>query len=93
LLHGRRTRGVTEAVVIYLASIVILLAAGVFRGQIAGLYIGLAAMSVSMTLQTFWLGWRSRPVLMMMRARDSQALPGLEPVPEEGIDGFNRSID
>jgi hypothetical protein len=75
LLHGRRTRGVTEAVIIYLVAIVLLLVAGVAWGQVAGLYIGLAAMSISMTLQTTWLGWRSHPVLRSVRLRDADA-PG-----------------
>ena len=77
LLHGRRTRGVTEAVIVYLVAIILLLVAGVAWGQVAGLYIGLAAMSISMTLQTTWLGWRSRPVLRSVRLRDADA-PGDE---------------
>ena len=77
LLHGRRTRGVTEAVIIYLVAIILLLVAGVAWGQVAGLYIGLAAMSISMTLQTTWLGWRSHPVLRSVRLRDADA-PGDE---------------
>ena len=75
LLHGRRTRGVTEAVVVYLVSIAILLAAGVAWGQVAGLYIGVAAMSISMTLQTVWLGLRSHPVLRAVRFRDTGCSP------------------
>jgi hypothetical protein len=80
LLHGRRTRGVTEAVIIYLVAIVLLLVAGVAWGQVAGLYIGLAAMSISMTLQTTWLGWRSHPVLRSVRLRDADA-PGDDAAP------------
>jgi uncharacterized membrane protein len=93
LLHGRRTRGVTEAVIVYIVSIVLLLAAGVAWGQVAGLYIGLAAMSVSMTLQTIWLGWRSRPVLRRVRARDAEtpSLPGSPS--DEALPGYNLPAD
>jgi len=93
LLHGRRTRGVTEAVVIYLASITLLLVAGVAWGEVAGLYVGVAAMSVSMTLQTGWLGWRSLPVLRSVRARDSDVPLALESVPDESAAGYNLPAD
>ncbi len=93
LLHGRRTRGVTEAVVVYLVSIAILLAAGVAWGQVAGLYIGVAAMSISMTLQTVWLWLRSHPVLRAVRFRDTGVPPALESVPDEAVASYNLPAD
>ena len=93
LLHGRRTRGITEAVLLYLVSIALLLAAGVAWGQVAGLYVGVAAMSVSMTLQTIWLSVRSRPVLNTVRARDMQVPTALALTSDEAAAGYNLSAD
>jgi hypothetical protein len=60
ILHGGRTRGITEAVVLFLASCSALLWFGVTSGQVTGLYWGLAAFTVAMFLQTLWLWFRSR---------------------------------
>jgi hypothetical protein len=80
ILHGRRTRGVTEAVVIYLAVSAVLYPAGVVWGKWAGLYIGLAVMAISMAAQTLWLWHRSRPVMEEVRRRDTAPLVA-EPAP------------
>jgi hypothetical protein len=48
ILHGRITRGITEAVVVYLVVAMILFSAGVAWGQIPGLYIGWAVLGLSM---------------------------------------------
>jgi Na+-driven multidrug efflux pump len=63
ILHSRRTRAITEAVIIYLVSSAVLLGIGVVVQKWFGLYVGLAAMSISMALQTAWLWWRSRDVI------------------------------
>ena len=73
ILHGRRTHGITEAVVIYLAVSGALLFAAVrashapaYAGWIAGVpgvYIVLVSMAVAMAAQTAWLWWRARPAL------------------------------
>ena len=70
ILHGKRTRGITEAVVVYLLSSAAVLSAGVIWGKTTGLYIGLAAFFISMFTQTIWLWYRSRPVIAMATARD-----------------------
>jgi hypothetical protein len=70
IVHSRRTRGITEAVVIYLVTNVALLWAGVLWGQAIGLYVGLAAFTISSMVQTGWLWWRSRPALRAVAARD-----------------------
>jgi hypothetical protein len=70
ILHGRRTRGITEAVVIYLLTSAIVLGAGVAWNQISGLYIGLAALSISMLTQTMWLWQRSRTPVQAVLRRD-----------------------
>ena len=48
---------------IYLVVNVTLLWAGVVWGQVIGLYVGLAAFTISSAAQTAWLWWRSRPAL------------------------------
>ncbi|MCU0509880.1 MAG: hypothetical protein MUC34_16135 [Anaerolineae bacterium] len=59
LLHARRTRGITESVVIFLVVIAVILTAGVLWGGMIGLYVGMVAMVLSMAAQTAWLGLRA----------------------------------
>jgi hypothetical protein len=73
ILHSRRTRGITESVVIYLVTLVGVLIAGVASGQTAGLYVGVAAMVLGGTAQTAWLWWRARPAVALVQARDAAA--------------------
>ena len=70
ILHGRRTRGITESVVVYLATSILILGAGVIWGQVNGLTVGLAAFTLSMATQTGWLWFRSQAVLHSVAARD-----------------------
>ncbi len=76
ILYGGRTRGITEAVVIFLVSCSILLWIGVTRGLVPGLYWGMAALTVAMFLQTLWLWFRSRLAERGVQQRDNlSALP------------------
>jgi hypothetical protein len=70
ILHGGRTRSITEAVVLFLGSIVILLWIGVAYGEVTGLYWGLASFTIAMFLQTLWLWFRSRPDERVAQERD-----------------------
>ena len=70
LLHSRKTRAITEAVVVYLVLNLLTLISGVVWNQITGLYIGLGSMVLSSIIQTIWLRWRSRPALATLRNRD-----------------------
>jgi hypothetical protein len=72
ILNGRRTRGITEAVIIFLVSSGTLLTAGVIWGQVIGLYIGLGVFLFSSAAQNAWLWYRSRPVFAKVRTRDSE---------------------
>jgi hypothetical protein len=74
ILHSRHTRGITEAVIVFLVSSGAVLVAGVAWGQITGLYVGLLALAVSTLLQTGWLWLRSRPALASIWLRDEQGL-------------------
>jgi hypothetical protein len=70
LLNSGKTRGISEAVAIFLFSTGVILLGGVTWGKITGLYVGLAAFSFGMLVQTIWLWVRSRPVLRALYERD-----------------------
>jgi len=70
IVHSRRTRGITEAVVIYLLISGAVLFGGVLWGRVAGRHIGLAAVSLGRIVQTFWLWYRSRSAMESMGRRD-----------------------
>lgn len=70
ILFGRRTRGITESVVIYLLTSALIYGVGVLYGNTNGLYIGLIGLTASVLFQTAWLWWRSQPVLGVLRERD-----------------------
>ncbi len=74
ILHGRRTRAITEAVFIYLLTSALILTAGVIWGQAIGLYVGLASLTLSTLTQTIWLWGRSRPVIQQIRQRDAGSI-------------------
>lgn len=74
IVVSRRTRGITEAVALFLIITIIILWVGATGSQIIGLYVGLAAFSIAMLLQTLWLWYRARPALHSTQQRDeSQA--------------------
>jgi hypothetical protein len=70
LLNSRKTRGISEAVAIFLSVTGLTLLGGVIWGQMIGLYVGLAAFSFGMLVQTIWLWVRGRPVLRALYERD-----------------------
>ncbi|HEX9616138.1 MAG TPA: hypothetical protein VGA03_01885 [Anaerolineales bacterium] len=70
ILHGRRTKGITEAVIVFLVTCSALLWAGVAWGRITGLYVGLAAFVTAMLLQTVWLWFASRSAESRVLERD-----------------------
>lgn len=72
ILHHRRTRGIPESIAISLVIVAGVLVAGVAWGQVIGLYVGMAALTISTAIQTFWLSVRSRPAIHMVQARDSR---------------------
>jgi hypothetical protein len=60
VLHSKRTRSITEAVLIYLGVTALILGAGIAWGGMTGLYVGLISMSLAEATRTVWLAWRSR---------------------------------
>ena len=71
ILHSRRTRSITEAVVMYLVVISVVLTAGIAWGTVAGIYVGLVAISAGEFLRNGWLAWRSQPAQRALRDRDT----------------------
>lgn len=63
LLHSQKTGAISEAVLIFLLTIGIVLGIGIAWNQITGLYIGLAAYVLGYGTQNVWLWFRSRPAL------------------------------
>lgn len=74
ILHGRRTRGITEAVAVYLAASIAVLGVGVAWGQVIGLYVGIFSLTASTILQTAWLWHRSQPAWESVCRRDAAVL-------------------
>lgn len=67
VVHSRRTRGITEAVIIFLFVDSLILWLGVIWGQVNGMYVGLAAFGMGMLAQTIWLRRRSRPAIRALQ--------------------------
>ncbi len=71
LLNSGKTRGISEAVAIFLFVTGAVLVFGVVWGEMTGLYIGLLAFSAGMFFQTIWLYVRSRAPMHTLDLRDS----------------------
>jgi hypothetical protein len=70
ILHSRRTRGITEAVVVSLCTTGLVLTLGVMWGRTTGLYVGWTAFSLGALAQSIWLWWRSRPAVNALMLKD-----------------------
>ena len=70
LLHGGHTRGITEAVVVFLLTSTIVLWIGVTWGQVVGLYWAMGTFTLAMITQTLWLWLLSRPADQVVQERD-----------------------
>lgn len=68
ILHSRRTRGITEALAVFLIATAAVLWAGVEWGEVTGLYVGLVAFVVGSLAQVVWLWVRSRPAIRAAEA-------------------------
>jgi len=64
LVHGKKTRGIPEAVAIYLVSVSLLLIGGVMWGEVIGLYVGMGALGLAQGAQTIWLWNKSRKIIV-----------------------------
>jgi hypothetical protein len=70
ILHSHNTRGITEAVLIYLSVNITTLLIGVIWGKMVGLYIGLVSFVLSTFVQTIWLWYRSQHAILAVQQRD-----------------------
>jgi hypothetical protein len=77
ILHGKQTKSITESVVVYLLTSIIVLGMGVVTGNTIGLYVGLLGITLSAATQTAWLWLRSRGTMQSLNRRDrtGEALP------------------
>ena len=78
LVHSHRTRGVSESVFLYLATIGLALGAGVAFGRIMGLYVALVAMVAGNAVQVVWLRVRAHETIRAIEAREAREA-GLAP--------------
>jgi hypothetical protein len=76
IVHGRRTRGIPEAVAIALVVSGTALVAGVLWGGMTGLYVGLTSALLGNLAQTVWLWVRSRSPLRQVEERERHLVSG-----------------
>lgn len=82
LVHTHRTRGVTEAVAVYLLTSILLLFLGIRMGRATGLYVALATTVIANGLQILWLWRRSRAAIGSMRHPEGDELRPALPIAE-----------
>lgn len=70
ILHSKKTRGIPEAVIVFLVTISGVFATGIALQQYAGIYFALIGYGLGMATQTFWLWYRSRKPIQEVRERD-----------------------
>ena len=70
VMHHKKTRSITEAVILFLVMTTAILFAGVGWGSLRGVTVALVAMTVGEAVRTGWLAWRSRSARAMLKARD-----------------------
>ncbi|OFV83368.1 MAG: hypothetical protein A2W26_06850 [Acidobacteria bacterium RBG_16_64_8] len=72
ILHGRRTRSITESVALFLMVASVLLVFGAVWGTLTGIYFALLSFLAGELLRIFWLWLRSRAARQHLRARDAE---------------------
>jgi Na+-driven multidrug efflux pump len=70
LTYARRTRSITESMVVLLLITGTILGVGIYSGKFAGVYVGQVAFASGMAAQVLWLAWRSRPVMQKLAERE-----------------------
>jgi len=74
ILYSGRTRGITESVVIYLLTSIVVLGIGIWYHNLIGLYVGLMALTLSVATQTAWLWYRSRDILKSLQLESEKVV-------------------
>jgi hypothetical protein len=70
ILHHGKTRGIPEAVLVFMLTVSLILGMGIYINTFAGLYVGLIAYSAAMLTQSIWLWMRARPAMDQVFQRD-----------------------
>ncbi len=73
IVHGRKTRFLSESIVVALIVEVVIIIAGVAYGRMTGVYVGTLGMVISYAAQVFWLWLRSRPLTRGLVLRDAES--------------------
>ena len=71
ILYSQKTRGIPEAVAVFLVTMLLLLGTGIALNSIPGIYVGAVGFSIATILQAAWLWRRAKPVLQSLRRRDA----------------------
>lgn len=74
LVHARRTRHITESMVLYLVVATAILGAGVAWQRLPGLYVALAAFSIGNLSQLAWVWWTARDGMRALREAEAAAV-------------------
>jgi hypothetical protein len=74
IMYGRKTRPITESVVIFLLTLSICEIAGVVWGGVTGLYVGAFGFAIANLTQASWLGLRSFSIRRHVHQRDREYL-------------------
>lgn len=72
MLQSQNTRGIPEAVVVYLSVSLLVYGLGIYWSRIPGIIIGTAGFSLGMTCQACWLWYRSRSARQAVKKRDAK---------------------
>lgn len=70
ILHSQKTRGIPEAVGVFLATLLVIMGIGILMDQYAGIYVGAIAYTIAISLQTAWLYRRAVPIFRKIMQRD-----------------------
>lgn len=74
ILYSKNTKGISESMAIFLATVLVVLGAGVITGKFTGLYVGLFGFSMANLTQTIWLFIRSRTIMHKINQRDADVV-------------------
>jgi hypothetical protein len=71
IVNSKRTRAVTESVVVYLGVMVLVMGAGVLTQRFTGLLVATTALTIAALAQVAWLRQRSHPIVRALLASDN----------------------
>jgi hypothetical protein len=74
IVSGNNTRGITEAVVVFLLVVTAILGLGTNLLNITGLYVALVGFSVGTFCQILWLRYRAKPTIREAELRDAMTV-------------------